>query len=217
MLHHGRRAKDCVYYAVRAWGAHDRSYLIRYGIVASLDDLAALQNDRYRSPAGEFAATAKFVDSGYRTDEVYQFCQKHGWIPTKGHDTSQQSYPVKPMNGVLHVNVDYFKEHLQLRFKIANADPGAWLLPKEAEREFASHLASEGQVVEIDKWGRQRRRWKLVGSENHWLDCEVMQLAGAHYANVRFRQEQQRTSALHPLAADFLLSRWGQLDQTPPP
>jgi len=188
-----------IFFVVRAWGEFGTSWLLRYGMVQTLDQLNALVTQRHKSPGGDLFITHKLIDSGYKTDDIYSFCAIHQWVPVKGFGQAQRVYPVKLENGVLQINADYFKDALQTKLRLANDVPGAWLLHAGTGSDYASHIASERQVEEENKWGVKRKIWKRTG-DNHWLDCEIYQLAVEQYLGLRFLQPgQQETAIVHSI------------------
>ena len=187
--------QDSLYYVIRAWGAYESSWLIRYGQVLTFEDLHEVASTTYRMTNGSpLRVTHGFIDSGFRTDEVYRFCEKFGWAPTKGIDSSIQSSPYRWSKistaavSALQIKTDYYKDLLQLKLKIKQDDPGAWLLHREADYAYGRHLSSEAAVEQKDTYGRIRRVWKRYDRENHWLDCEVYQLAAASARGIRHIQ-----------------------------
>ena len=135
--------------------------------------------------------THGFIDSGYNTEAVRNFCIENHWVPVKGVDSSNHTQAVKLSNwqnlGLLLVNADYFKDALQVKLNIKNDDPGAWLLHRNTVIDYAEQLCTEAPVEEKDKWGRTKRKWKVFpGADNHYLDCEVYQLAAAMHLGFRF-------------------------------
>lgn len=186
--------KSEIYYVVRAWGQHETSWLVEYGVLQTLEQLNELRYRQYHYlDKGEMVpvqATWGLIDSGYDTDRVYRFCETTGFTPVKGRDGAQMQYPAKFFGPVLTINTDFFKDALQVKLRMANDAPGGWTLHREARMDYAKHLASEAKVrTEADKWGRTKEKWKLVqGKDNHWLDCEIYQLAMAFHQG--WRQEQ---------------------------
>ena len=178
--------KDCCYYVVRAWGEGDQSYLIRYGIVPSLDQLRHIANSSY--PCGDTAVmpTYAFVDSGAFTKEVYMFCKMNNWIPLKGFESRTQPVLFSDVGDVHLMTLDttFFKEALHMRMRIPLGEIGSWSLPAECGVDYGQQIANEGVQEEKDKLGRVKRKWVVFGA-NHYLDCEVYQLAAAQVLGLR--------------------------------
>lgn len=183
--------KGLFYYVVRAWGIYETSWLLRYGQVETFDALQKVARDSYLIQDEPATVTHGFIDSGYNTDAVRQFCIENHWVPVKGVDSANHTQAVKLSNwqnlGLLLVNSDYFKDALQVKLAIKNDDPGAWLLHRNTMIDYAEQLCTEAPVEEKDKWGRTKRKWKVFpGADNHYLDCEVYQLAAAMHLGFRF-------------------------------
>lgn len=193
--------QDSLYYVIRAWGEYETSWLIRYGQVLDFESLQEVASMTYRCKDGkQLRVTHGFIDSGFRTDEVYRFCEKYGWAPCKGIDSSIQTSPYRWANvstaalSAIQIKTDYFKDFLQLKLKISQDDPGAWLLHRETEYAYGRHLAAEAAVEQKDKFGRIKRVYKRYDRENHWLDCEVYQLAAAASRGIRHMRNEPETA-----------------------
>ena len=187
-----------IYYLVRAWGSEARSWLVDYGMVADFEALARVSQTPWVCEDCEIMTTRGVIDSGYRTDEVYKFCQAANWLPWKGHDRSQQDIPVRTMNGILHGNVDYFKEQLQFLIRSTLEGPHSWYLHQNTGMDYAMQITAEGRVEEINKWGKSKLIWKKLRRDNHILDLEVMQLAAAEAFGLRAIgvQDQNRKASV---------------------
>ena len=93
---------DHFWWEVRAYAPGVKSYLIDYGQASTWDDLEEIIIHReYPSEYGEPRQIMKAgIDSGFRTDEVYQFCSRFPevCIPLKGssnHTTMTAPYTMK--------------------------------------------------------------------------------------------------------------------------
>lgn len=182
---------DRVYFVVRAFGRHATSWLVRYGVVERLDDLATVCNMAVRGKNGSMQVDPRnvWVDSGDRADEVYKVCRKHGWTPIKGADANIRpwEYPVqksKTTANLHNIDTQRFKHDLVRLLTNPPGGPGSWNLPSNVTLAYARHLAAEKAVRKRDKFGRDVMEWHVSGA-NHWWDCEVYQLAAAFWRNVR--------------------------------
>lgn len=202
-----------IYCLVRGWGRFETSWLIAYGVLPDLSALAYVAGNVYQSPTGELRVTHAFIDSGYATDEVYKFCRQSGFTPVKGVD--QQSQPIRWSAAddlpLMTLDASYFKDSLQHRLKIAPTDPGAWHLPADTDPAYARHLTAETLVKKRDPLkGTVKRFWKKSRSDNHWLDCEVYQLAAARAIGVRDmqprKQKQGRSTLTTPDGRPYLIT-----------
>lgn len=197
--------KNRIYYVVRAWGTERRSWLIEEGIVADLDELLAVAlriYPRQKDPKETIQADWLAIDSGYRTFEIYDFARTNpGIMAMKGKDTAQ--LPVFETNieyvppnkremakcKLFHVDTSYFKEQLVFMAGIPAGQPGEWNLNRDTSSEYCKQVTSEHQVwvnvkrnnrkVRIKKWDTKRE-----GADNHFLDCEVYNLAAAHHRGI---------------------------------
>ena len=175
------------YYTVRAWSHDETSWLLRYGYSDTWEQIQSIADADYFGPEGEiFRATHVFVDSGdgLKTKEIYEECGKRSWQPTKGDNSQLQAQYYRmssPEEGVrlLIFKTEAYKNLLQNKLAIKLADPGAWHLHRDTREDYAHHLTGEERVIEKDKYGRERKRWKRT-HDNHWLDCEILQLVGNH-------------------------------------
>lgn len=206
--------KDSFYYVIRAWGPYETSWQVRYGQVLTFEALQDVATHQYTGPNGEpLRVTHGFIDSGFRTDEVYRFCEKAGWAPIKGIEGNVQTSPFRwvSLQGVgvqvMQLRPDHFKDLLQLKLKIKLDDPGAWVLHREAEWGYARHLCSEAAVEQKDTYGRIKRIWKRYDRENHWLDCEVYQLAAASARGIRHIKDVPVESKTAPNSEQTSVSR----------
>ncbi len=175
------------YYTVRAWAHDETSWLLRYGYSDTWEQIGSIAEADYLGPEGEvFRATHVFVDSGdgLKTKEIYEECGKRSWQPTKGDNSQLQAQFYRmssPEEGVrlLIFKTEAYKDLLQNKLAIKLADPGAWHLHKDTRADYAHHLTGEERVIEKNKYGREVKRWKRT-HDNHWLDCEILQLVGNH-------------------------------------
>ena len=177
-------------FVIRAWG-RDRSQLVHYGECHTFEDLKRLtleSNFPIDGRPGEFMTPVQlFIDSGGtdgRTAEVYQFASSDPRIlAVKGAPsyTPGQLFAISAPSKEMGINLgivdtQYFKDQL-LSLRAA----GSWLLHDKVTDEFLRHLAAEAKIRD-PKTGRYV--WKAISANNHYLDAEVYNLAGAHYLQV---------------------------------
>ena len=135
-----------------------------------------------------------FVDSGYRTHEVYEFCRRSAvWRPCKGSGDSNP-VPIRVSNvapgtrgkraalggETLYVlSPRYFKDQLDELMGSGSLD-----LPANCPDLYIRHLASEHKKL-IKTASGYAERWvlRVPGGQNHMLDATYYALAAA-------RQEQ---------------------------
>lgn len=179
------------WYVVRAWGEREVSALLEYGFCETEEDLLAIAETEYLGPSGPIYVTVRVKDSGDFTEEVYEFCRRHGWQPLKGDAQGEQTYPAKFMPNdrcgrLLNVKTEFCKDAVARKLGIPHDRPGAWLLHAETGKDYAEQITSERMVEEADKWGHIKKRRKVVGP-NHLYDCEVYNYAAACMKRVRYR------------------------------
>ncbi len=177
---------DRFYYVVRAWG-RGRSQRIAANEVHTFEDIDRMLLNGFWPIAdapGEFLPLSRcMMDSAYRTNEVYSFAATRPLVmPIKGspNDRPAQvlafSVPAKELGVTLcTIDTHFFKDAIMS----ARAD-GTWLVDDGMTDEYLRHLAAE--VKKLDpKTGRSVWRPVSEGTPNHYLDCEVYQMAAAQH------------------------------------
>lgn len=182
--------KNRLVYVVRAWRGR-KSWLIEQGeLFGNTEDFEVWdQLGKFRESVYDgYVIKRAFVDSGYRTSEVYTFCRRFkGWAyPTKGQET--QDKPVKPAlidvnhegkvikKGLQlwHLNSDYFKTWVHDRVE-QDPDSSGWYLPQDIDEDYCKQIVAEAKVEKASG----RTAWVRLKPDNHYLDCEYMQAATA--------------------------------------
>ena len=197
---------DHFWWEVRAYAPGVKSYLIDYGQASTWEDLEEIiVNREYPSEYGEPRQVMKAgIDSGFRTDEVYQFCSRFPevCIPLKGssnHNTMTAPYTMTSLEkGVVGglklyvLNTDYWKDFIFARMiRPADAE-GTIHLYKECPQEYSDHLRSEEkQEIRNVKTGAVTVQWKPLTSHpvNHLLDTCTYNAAVADIAGVKYLVE----------------------------
>jgi phage terminase large subunit GpA-like protein len=131
------------------------------------------------------------VDSGYRTDEVYQLCLRHPgrlW-PAKGGDFnyalkySPQTVVADPANHlplggevmlVLYTD-DRWKSLLLSRFRVEPGNPGYWSLEAETDEEWFHQMQGEQLRRKPNTKGVPVYYWHR-SHDQHSFDCEKLQV-----------------------------------------
>ncbi|MHA2069202.1 MAG: terminase gpA endonuclease subunit [Candidatus Thorarchaeota archaeon] len=189
------------YYVIRAWASGGRSWLVKAGIAESWDvTYQILFGSEYKTKSGHVVPIRMvLIDSGYRTSEVYEFCEQTGCCASKGVSAGRPvkhlritQVETKPGSGIeiplIHVDTNYFKTKLH-RFIKDRFDEGLpkWQIPMDLEAGYFDHMTAEQRVKDYDKkTGRSFERWKVLteGAPNHYFDCEVLAMVGAEYLEV---------------------------------
>jgi phage terminase large subunit GpA-like protein len=195
--------KDRLIYVVRGWGGHRaESWLIEAGEFWGEterediwdEQLGALLEREFDGRRLRRMA----IDSGYRPGDkwkkpdhlVYRFARMHQdrVMATKGHDS--QSKPLAPslidvtVRGRLikhglqlwHLDSDYFKSWVHTRLQWPTDQPGAWHVPQDVTDDYCQQVTAEARVVKPSG----RVAWVRLRKDNHFLDCEALNVAAAH-------------------------------------
>ena len=199
---------DHFWWEVRAYAPGVKSYLIDYGQASTWEDLEEIIiNREYPSEYGEPRQVMKAgIDSGFRTDEVYQFCSRFPevCIPVKGssnHSTMAAPYTMTSIEkGVLGglklyvLNTDYWKDFIFARMIRPADEVGTIHLYKDCPQEYSDHLRSEEkQEIRNVKTGAVTVQWKPLTSHpvNHLLDTCTYNAAVADIAGVKYLIEPE--------------------------
>lgn len=199
---------DHFWWEVRAYAPGVKSYLIDYGQASTWEDLEEIIiNREYPSEYGEPRQVMKAgIDSGFRTDEVYQFCSRFPevCIPVKGssnHSTMAAPYTMTSLEkGVVGglklyvLNTDYWKDFIFARMIRPADEVGTIHLYKDCPQEYSDHLRSEEkQEIRNVKTGAVTVQWKPLTSHpvNHLLDTCTYNAAVADIAGVKYLIEPE--------------------------
>lgn len=190
---------------IRAWGYLQESWLIRAQRVETWADVEAiLFSTKYISEDNrELWVRLACFDSGYETDQVYDFCR--AWrdcaVPTKGKEhLGGEAYKArkietfasgKPMpGGIMLFNLDttYFKDKIFRKIQdTQDGVPGGWHVYKNPSEDYQKQMCAETKVLKIDKRTRKKIwTWQPVSDHtpNHYLDAEVGAAAAAEILRV---------------------------------
>jgi phage terminase large subunit GpA-like protein len=135
------------------------------------------------------------VDSGFRTEQVYTWCEKRlsRAYATKGRDAPSKLYSAsdvevlrngkKVRRGLKRWIFDhgYFKGWVHDRIRWPQDQPGSWHLGRKVGDDYCRQIVGE-------------QRMRLASGKTHWvksgindyLDCEALQVLLAHIENVRY-------------------------------
>lgn len=192
-------------FTVHGWGARSTTALLDAGEIwgdtvheAVWDQLS----DMVRLGFLGFPFKVVMVDSGFRPgnpksvpeNRVYSWCSRHKSVamPTKGRQ-SLAGRPILPSKidatvnwrgkvervgiEILHLDTDYFKRALHEKLRWPTDQPGAYLLPEDTPDYFLQQLVAEARV----KTPNGKPKWVVRSRENHFFDCEAMQMAAGWY------------------------------------
>lgn len=211
---------DHFWWEVRAYAPGVNSYLIDYGQASTWADLEEIiVNREYPTEYGEPRQVMKAgIDSGFRTDEVYQFCARFPeiCIPLKGssnHKTLTAPYSMSSVErGVIGglklyvLNTDYWKDFIFARMVRPTDEVGTIHLFKDCPQEYTDHLRSEEkQEIRNVKTGEVTVQWKpLTGHPtNHLLDTCTYNAAVADIAGVKYLTEPEEYEESNSVTEDI--------------
>jgi phage terminase large subunit GpA-like protein len=195
--------KDHFYFTIRAWGLSMTSWNIAHGRAETWDDIERIINCPFVDNRGNsYQVNLCAVDSGDRTDEVYDFIViNQEWaVPVKGSSNPLLSrYKISTIDkseskahGMRLYIVDgqQYKDMIAGRMNRPNG-PGSWMVYKDCDREYAEQICAEEKVIE-KKAGREIEVWRPKGSHaaNHYLDAEVYAALAADLLQVRYLQPE---------------------------
>ena len=203
--------KHSLYYSARGWGVNYGSWLIEedqiFGLTNSAhvwDELAEVLNTSF----GDLAIKLMLVDAGYSYKEpderpeesiIYKFCRENPRAkPAKGYDYRSRTHNAsnidvsvdgKIVKGGLqmwHLDGDFFKSFIYSRLAWPEDQKGGWFLHKDTPDEYCRQLVSESRVM----LSSGRVKWEKIRDNNHYLDCEMMNVGAAHILRLhRLREE----------------------------
>lgn len=201
--------KNNLYYTVRAWGFGVISQNIQYGSLKNFDELTELMDRYFCDTNGEprWQIDLCVIDSGYRTEEVYDYCLQmqslmgNVVIPCKGEFNvkSEGRFRKKVIDNVsitetkaglgqtiYLVNIDKYKDVIASQLKRPMYQYGAFMFHADTEIEYAEQMTNEHKIVEI-KNNREVYTWvpKTSHAKNHYWDCEVYASLAADLMHVR--------------------------------
>ena len=210
---------DHFWYSVRAWGPHLTSWLVDYGRLETWTDVETVINRDYPDVNGVVRnINLACVDSGYNTDEVYEFCAQHMdvTVPSKGSATALKSrYNVTVIDRVKGFGMRLYtfdpnqlKSFIASRMSIDPGSQGSWNVYRDIDREYCDQICAEQLVEKKDKKGRITTSWEKISSHaaNHLLDCETNNALAAEILGVRYLMEPQtdNTSGNNTESDDWL-------------
>jgi len=196
---------DRVECEVVGWGAGMESWSLGYHVIPTdpLDAgtwqaLDTIVLREWRTVDGRrLKAAATCVDSGYRTQAVYDYARARSrWrvFATKGvsgqgkaiWDRKARKGGKNKTGGTFRlVGVDAAKDAVAAYLRILAPGPGYCHFPQDRatkQPDYFTQLTSEKRVPVTDRNGRRRWEWRLPvdGRRNEALDCRVYALAALH-------------------------------------
>lgn len=196
------RGGEHYYYVIRAFGPAGQSRLISYGRCSSLQELRAIE------VAHDVPSANCLIDSGFKASEIYRFCKRFGWKPTKGdavefylkrHPVTNKAFRslwdktrVDPALGtklagrgkLLPLYRFSSSGMKDLLFEYLTGTFSGWSLPADVGRDYLKQMSAEHRIEERDARGHIRYKWHQKHPDNHYLDCELQILMAALIAKL---------------------------------
>lgn len=182
---------------VVAWSATEESWSIAYEILPGdtsqdqvWDMLADYLKETWAGPSANHSIVAVAIDSGFRTDRVFEFCRRAPVIcyPVKGVDGIGRPIvtPRTRRNAITRrrrghatlevIGVDAAKALILQRAMLQTPGPGYMHIPDDRDQEWFRQLNAERLVIRR-RAGRNQHEWVKVHDRNEALDCRVYALA----------------------------------------
>ena len=196
--------KDCRYFTIRAWGDLLTSQNIAHGQVQSFAEIESIMNLEYIREDGQpMIVNLAIIDSGYDSDDVYQFCvQNSEWaVAGKGatHEMTEHyrhSSVNKPGSGatglpLVIVDGGKYKDMIASRMRRKNGT-GSWMVHSNIDLDYAEQVTAEHKIA-VRSGNKTVMRWvpKVSHADNHYLDCEVYAMCAADILGVRMLHLQE--------------------------
>lgn len=193
--------KDRLEYVIRGWSYGMESWLIEQGELYGETEYDPVWNDLedlLYSPIENKNIRLCLIDSGYHPGDkhkkpknmIYDFCRRHRSIAraTKGSpdpdqpvkrsliDISYGGRIIKRGLQLWHLDTGFCKGFVYSRIEPPEGQPDLWHLPDDITDAYCKQVTAEALVHKPSGqsvWIRNRK-------DNHKLDCEGMQIAGAY-------------------------------------
>jgi phage terminase large subunit GpA-like protein len=198
--------KTSMWWTIRGWGHRATSWLIDAGQIRGetiYDEIWHTLEDIMFDTYDGMPIRLCVIDTGFRPgkiekipeNKVYEFCRR--WpqrtLPTKGSSTPMRR-PISSnridvnikgkviKNGLelFRLDTDYHKSWVHERVRWDPDQPGAWNLPSDIDDDYCMQIVSEARI----KKPSGRVQWVQRSKDNHYLDCEAMQVAAGSMLNV---------------------------------
>lgn len=215
--------KDHFYLVIRGWGIGEESWLIRAARVEAWEDVVAvLFKTEYKRASGDpFKVRLSCVDSGFRTDEVYELCRR--WrdvaraVKGENHLSGVPYRPTRidrnPKTGAViegglslwRLDTSLYKDKITRMVGSSPGDPSQWHVFRGVSEEYVRQFCAEHKVLVRDrKSGRVWEEWKKksAGSPNHYWDAEVYAAAAADMLRVSSLREEGQSIPFIPKKTD---------------
>jgi len=185
---------------VHQYGA--TSHSIRHQRVETWASVEEVMRMPYRdTKGGIYMVRSCAVDSGYKRDEVYEFCGMNSDIafPIKGGSTGMANpWKVTSLDNGLKlyvIDTEYFKDMFWAKIERTvdavsegKLSDGMFFCHSESDDAYFGQLASEHKKETIDKKGRKKYGWETRRSkiDNHLFDTGCYNTFIGELAGIRF-------------------------------
>jgi phage terminase large subunit GpA-like protein len=211
---------DRIEVEVVGWAQGMRAYSIDYVVLpgntnqpevwARLSQL--LYTPYERADGATIGLSRMCVDSGFNTQEVYNFCREHPGqivVPVKGQDNDRQKVMIRPPQvvdvkangkkvgkvGLWNLGVSMIKQEVYGRLMLGltaagDTPPGYCFFPEDYDMTYFNMLASERLAKRLTPQGYYKFVWEKIQARNEALDCRVYARAAAAMLGLdRWRDE----------------------------
>ena len=203
---------------VIGWGVAEESWYLDAAQLYGPTDQAAvwadlseyLNNDFKKASGALMRINTVFIDSGFRADFVYDFCNKHrgrGIHPIKGvagENTPMIGTPSQKrgkqrvrQTPIYPLGVDSLKALIYSRLRLTEIGPGYVHIPSGRSlfsNEFVLQLTAEKRVTKFRR-GYPFKEWRQMRARNEALDCTVYALGALRMMSPNWRRLALRGGA----------------------
>lgn len=210
--HQNERNEVRIDFEVRGFGYNEQNFVVSSGSVSSweqLDGEVLLNPFPWSNLANTkplLAVMLMLVDSGFKPDEVYQYCRKRPsvTIPTKGASNPQRApivisdldkaaaRRVRATNKyrgmqLLIIDTSFFKDKVT-GWAENPPGPGGTSFYAEIPEIYLKEFTNEHKVRNKDRFGRVTWIWKPItaGAATHSLDAAVSAAAAGYMKGVHY-------------------------------
>lgn len=187
------------YWVIRAWQKDMKSQKIANGSAVTFDDVKNIMDRNWQIDGSEetMQVVLYAVDSGYNSEEVYDFCYTNYPVsvpvkglskPITGYYRRKQLTPSEYRSTIgqgqilYEVDTNKYKDLIMYRLGKQPGEAGGWTVDADTDSEYADMVTAEQKVM-VDG----REVWKEISSArpNHYLDCEVYAYVAADIMNIK--------------------------------
>ena len=197
----------------------DQTYVVGFQIfygsptsISVWDDLEKYLRQTWPHTSGQdLRVTRTFIDSGYETGSVYQFCKRNESIGVRaikgvgGINRGEVGRPSKNNSARCNVwplGVDTLKTQILARLKIEDDNASGYIhFPDFLDEEFFLQLTAEKRIKRYVK-GIPKMEFKRLRPRNEALDLMVYNLAAFRSLNANFTMIQKRLGEVREKATE---------------